>query len=258
MTIAMNELDQINTINGISNYLNSIESFKELVKARKLHATTNELQEFIVLGCLFLAASGGAMTIIDRDRYKPIFDNLGKVVPLVYFKTVHPEVYISYSLSGTALPGSDARCSVCRIPVTLEGLGQSLIENKSTVSHIECIVRSNAIHYRNKFTTAVLEAGIVPDLIETKNEYWNQESPPTGPWFIQHFGFVGQVRMGWRKNVIELNWGMMGQHMGKIHSNIDLFRQEKKYNSTFANNYVHCGDYSNLTEYLNLINKIIQ
>ena len=69
--------------------------------------------------------------------------------------------------------------------------------------HTEC--RAFALHEsaRDEFTRIVSSAGLYPDLRAIPNRYGSEDR--RGPWFLVSSP-IGDIRLGWRKRVIEIAW----------------------------------------------------
>lgn len=235
---------QYDTKEGINSYLkDGLPGLRRLVADRGEagYKRKERMREWVVLGRYRLDTCGNFMGIIDGapdDQHYEPFDQV---------MTMDEAVKISPHFTSTFanLPSSDDRCPRCeegwqlRNCYDLEKVGERLF-------HKKCAEYERHETVRAKMSSLFDDAGLVAKELKAipngYGSYWN------GPWFFV-ITDIGKIKIGWRKNVIEISWpdwiGVNGA---------ELFGSE---NVTKGAAYIHAWGYEKATEYLRRLREAV-
>jgi hypothetical protein len=113
-----------------------------------------------------------------------------------------------------------------------------------TYFHRRCHTLQKARRERQSFQSIFEKAGLGTALLnEIPNEYHGGSCDTCAPWFIARLSF-GDIKIGWRKRVIQIDWSDTGRDLS------DLFTEE---NVTKAGNYIHAWGSEKAVDYLKRI-----
>lgn len=178
----------------------------EAQRLRRAAAARNEsLSRWVVAGVVVLGSDGDQAFLTDATpRSAPRFDlqrDLVMGVPGV-FEFVERMVE-----TPGAVPGSATECTWCGRGWTLDTLHDLdlSLARAGDMRHETCARLRRWTHDYDQLRAVLMSAELPVDEVRAvPNEYWGAQG---GPWLrVSLEGVTGWIRMGWRKNVISLDW----------------------------------------------------
>jgi hypothetical protein len=194
--------------------LQDLDLFHELLKARRDagYERREHLTTFIVLGRFWLDGVGNCMKITEPFTWGYDHDlsfiakGLPKVIREDILRAVLPEIH--FGGSPFVIPKSSDLCVECGEGWTIDNLHDYTIVFRSGMSgprtflHQECCKladeRDTSEYYRKLAADAGLSRAV---LIPIPNEYYKTD--PSWQLLKTH---RGDIKIGWRKRVINIDW----------------------------------------------------
>lgn len=212
VVVSANVSDLYDSVQGIETFLHDLNTFQKLRKLRVKagYDDKQRLHEFLVLGRYWLDSCGNCMLIDDlRWNYEHdvsfIRSDLPKVVERDKLMEILPKIVYRGTL--VALPTHESVCDLCGEGWTLENAHDSVqVLNEdyepAGYAHVECHALRLERKYRALYADILTGAGLVDSLTTPiPNEYWS-----TGPSWCLLTTHRGNIKIGWRKRVINLDW----------------------------------------------------
>lgn len=227
-----------NTLTGITESLAlGLLGMHELRRKRsEVHKSGVLLDDFVVLGGLWLTRDGNLLVLEE-----PLI-GWAPVVELDGALRVLTDVRLSGACKG--LPEARQPCEECKSLFTVEqairAQSERDLENRALKwRHRWCHQLELMCRSRKVFADVVTRAGFQPAVLnEIPNEYC--KCVLCMPW-QSVLTLHGQLKIGWRKHVISIDWMGTGRHFP------GLFTSEKVTESSY---YVHAYGYDKAVEYL--------
>ena len=251
------------TQEGIKEYLtNGIQGFNLLLSDRHNQAhkrpwpDLERLNEWFVLSRYRLDCFGQLWVITeiqDKTTHKYLdinefFNNFSSVIPIDSFnECISDNFWITTSM--TRVPGDLDECNICGEHWTLEDMHTAEWDSYNEEwNHKRCSYLKTRKSHLDHFKMAFDHAGYrCCDFTPTKNEYHNKdglnEDDGCEPWYLVDIpGVLNFIKIGWRKNVINIDWSWNGAVIN--------FPEE---NVTQNDHLIHAYGYDKMGEYLKKI-----
>lgn len=231
-------LDDIDTLDGLNRNITDLKSFDyimilRLVANRKFGMRLNE---FVAFNTVFMDQFGQGMRLRydNQSNYDYQFKNI------IHLSTFREKIQ-EFSYGSGAVPEHDSVCPHCKQGWTPENLKDADRLNDS-VYHIYCA--QSMLYEKSKKEFDYIASRVFEnyDLRAVKNQYGSGNY--RGSWFMI-FTDNGNIRIGWRKRVIQIEWL----------ENYKPFKfdgAEEDVTKEFSNNdrYIHAWSVEKAIEYL--------
>lgn len=230
---------------GIKKYLEKgLEGLHALIAERHKagYERKEHLQQFVILGHFWLDSCGNVLQLEGPN----LGLLLGDVLSMERLRSVFPD----FELRGVGrgpLPKMGDKCVFCGHGWVLGTLHDSIVDAayegetpKFSYRHEVCARVDLGRHTRAEFSEVFDAAGFTGlyELSAIPNEYCR--CVRCGPWFVAETPY-GQIKIGWRKRVINLDWS------GTQNTFPTLFAEE---DVTQGTTYIHAWGYEKATDYL--------
>lgn len=196
-----------NTVEGIRAQLerDGLDGLHAIGAARRDRRDRNatDLSQFLIAGRFWLDRCGNVLHAKIEHRYKPVewmADSLPLVVPLDALMFIDG-INVSGAFAG--IPRSSDKCSVCDVGWTLANCHDSVyVESKPLLlRHSRCHRLERERKQREQYQAIVAGAGLFFAIDPIPNGY----SDDGLDWALIRTP-LGDIKMGWRKRVIALDW----------------------------------------------------
>lgn len=243
-------LKELNTAEGLKNYIKNLQDLNNIMLYRNIaYSKKNiKLSSFVVYGKLLLDNFGQTGLLkFNKENVTLDFYNINKTIVDIYtFK----EIVKSYSYCLQDIPHYEDTCKHCNQKWDLNNIDNFIIEG-SHYFHKECLEYYSYEKAKDFFTSISNLVFNKPiKMVAIKNEYGS--SSWRGPWFILQTE-EGDIKIGWRKRVIEINWLSNYKKFSYNAENEDvtkLFNENER--------YIHADNEIKAIEYLkNALRSII-
>lgn len=242
--------DSYDTADGIAQQLLNLTDFNKLLdNRREAHKRGEKLTSWVVFGRLLIDEYGQALPV-EEGPADP--DKVPKVVELKPFIREHcKDGRISWSHSSRrGVPPVEVLCTVCGKGWTIEDWFMARADydyqaEKFNYTHSACKQNKREADNKAFFEEALAKAGYKDYLMaNTANEYHGHGGcEHCLSWFLVKMPF-GQLKMGWRKRVVELTWVDCVMRHQPDFSNEDV---------TQGHRMIHAWGMEKLVEYLKAI-----
>lgn len=231
-------LNDIDTLDGLNRNITDLKTFDHIMILRLIanRKFGMRLNEFVGFNTVYMDQFGQGMRLRydNQSNYDYQFKN---IIPLSVFR----EKIQEFSYGSGAIPCHDSICPHCRQGWTPENLRDSDRLNDS-VYHIYCA--QSMLYEKSKKEFDYIASRVFDnyDLRAVKNQYGSGDY--RGSWFII-FTDNGDIKIGWRKRVIQIEWL----------ANYKPFKfdgAEEDVTKEFSNNerYIHAWSVEKAIEYL--------
>jgi len=192
-------LQDIDTVEGLTKHITDLKSLEYIRKIRS--AAHNKfditLHEFVVFNTVLFDQFGQCMKI-SYDKQDSCNRMFHGIMALEDFRT---EID-SYSYGSGAIALDHDICPHCKQKWTLIDFGKCVRQGED-IYHVECNKYSLYDKVKTEFEYIASNIFSNYTIHAIKNEYGSEEY--NGPWFIISTS-EGDIKIGWRKRVIEINW----------------------------------------------------
>jgi len=192
-------LQDIDTVEGLTNHITDLKSLEYVWKIRSAaNSKFNiKLNEFVVFNTLLFDQFGQCMKInyAKQDGYNRMFH---RIMTLDDFRTDID----NYSYGSGAIALDHNICPHCKQKWTLRDFG-NCVRQREDIYHVEC--NKYGLYEKVKKEFEYIASSVFSNytIHAVRNEYGSEEY--NGPWFIISTS-EGDIKIGWRKRVIEINW----------------------------------------------------
>ncbi len=204
-------LDGCDTVDGIELHLQTgISGLRHLVAARKRYKGAN-LRQWVILGHWWLDSTGNMLFVdslaLHNGSAEPIDmrPRLARVVDWSHLKAI-AGLGALLRWTNVILPEADQTCPVCGRGWTLENAHDNYYDPmpEAELRHKKCAAISQRVVMIEKYEGLLRRAGFpMVVLHEVPNRY---SGDPMTPWFSVSNPYGADLTIGWRKNVINIEW----------------------------------------------------
>ncbi len=205
---------------GIREYIKTFKGLHDLRKARHDagYNRNERLNQWMILGHFFTDSIGnfGVMKISDYKDFSAFVPSLSDVIRADIFYKVFKDLDYSWGM-GQSIPPLDAKCEYCNESWDVSNAHDSYyvrsyrpLTNDPVYNwfHIGCKILSNELESMKYYSDLASKIGLTKSPITLiPNEYFGskQNDPYCSPW-----GLIktpkGDIKVGWRKRVINIDW----------------------------------------------------
>lgn len=220
------------TVRGIEKSLLSLSDLNEMLKNRKLFFRTHRserLNRFILFGCFCLDQFGQILSVGKMEKGKLRIN--GDVEEFETFCRHNIEGF-TLTTGGYVIPTAGSVCPCCGKTFTIDDVKNNPCVNKGgKVYHDSCWRNYQKLTEIDKFTrrlVGLLYKDTDYQIELLPNGYCSQDCCSHIPWFLFHT-IDGDIRMGWRKRVISIEWQENYKHfdMNELFGAEDVTKWEK-------------------------------
>lgn len=236
----------MNSIEEITDSLGSLSQFRNLAKKRH-HAgydQNQELNEFVVLkGRFYLDSCGNLSKVIELSG------DTSQVGNVMTRKDFYKSLGENGSMTSTPapVPTETDTCSVCRKPWDISTCHDYVVTGNFGY-HERCLYLKTAKEDFSCFQSLFELAGFEPSVFTAiPNGYWGEGKWYATPWYKVETPF-GVIRIGWRKRVINIDWGATGKDFKVFFHKEDVTKWEHG---------IHAWGFAKAAEYLGALRSLL-
>lgn len=210
-------LDEINTVEGISKSLTSLESFNELCIKRKVYANTHsfrDLNGFIIYGRIYLDEVGCVQRISTMRNHFYGYRVSPSELPIVISQEEFYKIVTAIDLSlEPCIPKANDKCPCCGKPFTISSLQEELVLLDGNIAHEQCLKTYEYYAEIEKIIFDIIDVAFASyrcnkaiqfDIIPHPSARFTP-SLAHMPWFLVHLSY-GDIKIGSLQNKITIEW----------------------------------------------------